>query len=81
MPCLVGILLTVGVCSVLVLAQNQEGLFFLPINNITEPSPCTDGACERGTVETGHNAYSRLSEDVVGVERCYSFCFSNVSTF
>ena len=80
MLCLVGILLTVRVYFVSIQAQNQEGLFFLPIR-IIEPSPCTDGACERGTVETGHNAYSKLSEDVVGVERCYSFCFSNVSTF
>ena len=34
--------------------------------------------CDNSTNGTGHQLYESLSKDVVSVERCYSFCFSNV---
>ena len=42
-------------------------------------SQCADPThCDDSTNGTGHQLYDSLSEDVVSIERCYSFCFSNV---
>lgn len=37
--------------------------------------------CDDSTMGTGHLLYRELTEDVVAVERCYSFCFSSVCPF
>ena len=64
-------------------ANDSDSLFstLLPpeIYPYTMLSHCADSKrCDDSTNGTGHQLYDRLSEDVVSVERCYSFCFSNV---
>ena len=45
-------------------------------------SHCADSKhCDNSTNGTGHQLYDSLSADVVSVERCYSFCFSNVRDY
>ena len=43
-------------------------------------SQCNDPShCDDSTPGTGHKLFSNLSEDLIAVERCYSFCYTNVS--
>ena len=35
-------------------------------------------ACDNSTPGTGHTLFTDLTEDLIAVERCYSFCYSNV---
>ena len=43
-------------------------------------SQCNDPThCDDSTPGTGHKLFSTLSEDLIAVERCYSFCYTNVS--
>ena len=37
------------------------------------------GACDNSTPGTGHTLFTDLTEDLIAVERCYSFCYSNVT--
>ena len=34
--------------------------------------------CDNSTPGTGHKLFSDLTEDLIAVERCYSFCYTNV---
>ena len=43
-------------------------------------SQCNDPThCDDSTLGTGHKLFSILSEDLIAVERCFSFCYTNVS--
>lgn len=43
-------------------------------------SQCADpDVCDNSTPGTGHTLFTDLTEDLIAVERCYSFCYSNVS--
>ena len=43
-------------------------------------SQCADPThCDDSTPGTGHELFSDLTEDLIAVERCYSFCYTNVS--
>ena len=33
--------------------------------------------CDNSTLGTGHMLFSELSSDVITIERCFSFCFTN----
>ena len=57
----------------------KETLFPFPYSyEIT--SQCTDPThCDDSTPGTGHTLSSDLTEDLIAVERCYSFCYTNVS--
>ena len=42
-------------------------------------SQCKDSShCDDSTPGTGHRLSSDLTEDLIAVERCYSFCYTNV---
>ena len=42
-------------------------------------SQCADPThCDDSTPGTGHKLFSALTEDLIAVERCYSFCYTNV---
>lgn len=51
------------------------------------PTPCpyktlsqcnNPSSCDDSTPGTGHKLFGALTEDLVAVERCYSFCYTNV---
>ena len=72
-------ILILGICCTAAVGQGEDDLWTLPLTIEANPPCGEEGFCERGTVETGHRVYTALTEDIVDVERCYSFCFSNVS--
>ena len=72
-------ILTLGICCAAAVGQGDDYLWTLPLTIKANPPCGEEGFCERGTAETGHRLYTALTEDIVDVERCYSFCFSNVS--
>ena len=42
-------------------------------------SQCVDHTrCDDSTPGTGHKLSSELTDDLIAVERCYSFCYTNV---
>ena len=42
-------------------------------------SQCADPThCDDSTPGTGHKLSSELTDDLIAVERCYSFCYTNV---
>ena len=42
-------------------------------------SQCADpDVCDNSTPGTGHTLFADLTEDLIAVERCYSFCYNNV---
>ena len=42
-------------------------------------SQCVDPThCDDSTPGTGHKLSSELTDDLIAVERCYSFCYTNV---
>ena len=42
-------------------------------------SECVDPThCDDSTPGTGHKLSSELTDDLIAVERCYSFCYTNV---
>ena len=42
-------------------------------------SQCNNpSSCDDSTPGTGHKLFGALTEDLIAVERCYSFCYSNV---
>ena len=51
-----------------------------PVRALSDASYCQfPGACDRSTPGTGHKNFTgNLREDLITVERCYSFCFKNV---
>ena len=51
-----------------------------PVRALPDASYCQFvGACDRSTPGTGHKNFTgNLTEDLITVERCYSFCFKNV---
>ena len=51
-----------------------------PFRALADSSYCQfPGACDRSTPGTGHKNFTgNLTEDLITVERCYSFCFKNV---
>ena len=51
------------------------------VSHCAEPlSEVLEGAlhCDDSSPGTGHLLYRELTEDVLAVERCYSFCFNSV---
>ena len=56
----------------------RETLFSISFS-YEELSQCADPAhCDDSTPGTGHKLFSDLTEDLIAVERCYSFCYTNV---
>ena len=52
---------------------------FLYTHSYKDVSQCTDPThCDDSTPGTGHKLFSALTEDLIAVERCYSFCYTNV---
>ena len=51
-----------------------------PIVAVNDSSYCQfQQSCDQNTPGTGHKYFqNNLEEDVITVERCYSFCFKNV---
>ena len=51
-----------------------------PVRALSDASYCQFvGACDQSTPGTGHKNFTgNLTEDLITVERCYSFCFKNV---
>ena len=50
-----------------------------PIVAVDDSSHCQfRQACDQSTPGTGHKYFTNLTEDLITVERCYSFCFKNV---
>ena len=50
-----------------------------PIVAVDDSSHCQfRQACDQSTPGTGHKYFTNLTEDLITVERCYSFCFNNV---
>ena len=44
-----------------------------------DTSQCVDPThCDDSTPGTGHKLSSELTDDLIAVERCYSFCYTNV---
>ena len=57
---------------------DPEALDFSPPIKVEQCSWST-GACNQTTPGTGHRLYgAAVKDDLVVVERCYSFCFWNV---
>ena len=56
----------------------NETLFSLPVSyEVT--SQCVDPThCDGSTPGTGHKLSSKLTDDLIMVEQCYSFCYTNV---
>ena len=55
-------------------------LLSVPIPDQTEMTNCAAPAfCDDSTPGTGHQLFEELTPTVVAAEKCYSFCFTNVS--
>ena len=63
-----------------VVAANAESDRIEPHQAFEDSSYCQlPQACDQSTPGTGHKFFTgNLTEDLIAVERCYSFCFKNV---
>ena len=66
-----------------VAAANAESDRIKPHQAFSDSSYCQfPQACDQSTPGTGHKYFTgNLTEDLITVERCYSFCFNNVRQY
>ena len=85
--CLCAVIFLLGPCAAYHCKQNCDSEGLLPEELVTEFIPveqlshCANPIfCDDSSSSTGHLLYGELTDDVLAVERCYSYCFNSVSS-